>query len=328
MTRWLIAILFGLTWWTIPARADDNRPLSITVIQESPETFRVRWKVPAVIEARHLPEISQAECLEAGPRRRSSDALGHWAEVAWHCPSGIADKAIKIIYPKANPNLATIARFHPADKDQPQTVLMLPHETVLTFAAPGRESGTFRDFIVLGIEHIWIGIDHLLFVAGLVFIARTPRRVLTTVTGFTIAHSITLALSTLDFVRLPIATVEAVIALSIVFLAVEIVKGRRETLTWRRPVVVASAFGLLHGFGFSAALREIGLPQGSFVSSLLAFNCGIEIGQMIFACALLTLFWLFDQIPWKVNKPFPAAKYGGYIIGTTSCFWMFERLTG
>ena len=127
------------------------------------------------------------------------------------------------------------------------------------------------EYTWLGIEHIWIGIDHLLFVACLLFIAKTSRRVLITITGFTVAHSITLALSALDLVRIPTPPVEAAIALSVVFMAWEIAKGNMNSLTHRYPIAVSSSFGLLHGFGFAAVLRDIGLPQDKrFVSDKYA----------------------------------------------------------
>ena len=144
-------------------------------------------------------------------------------------------------------------------------------------------------------------------------------------TGFTIAHSLTLGLAALDLVRLPQRAVEAAIALSIVFLAVEIVKGPRDTLTWRRPVAVAAAFGLLHGLGFANVLREIGLPDGNFVGALVAFNIGIEIGQVIFAglvfAALLAVRRILDRNGTKLPR-----EIAGYALGTLASYWLFERI--
>ena len=151
-------------------------------------------------------------------------------------------------------------------------------------------------------------LDHLLFIAGLIFIARTPRRVLATVTGFTIAHSITLALAALDPATAG-AGDRRVIALSIILLAVEIAKGPRDTLTWRHPIAIASSFGLLHGLGFAAVLHDVGLPQQGLVTALLAFNLGIEAGQVLFAVPVLLIFALARSLQRAGGRP-PSACSG------------------
>lgn len=314
------------------ALADDNRLLTVSIeaiAAENNAGFRVSWKVPVNIEARHVPVLSAPQaCSVVGEQRNWSDPMGHWREEVWRCPDGLPGSEISIQYPLANPNLATIVRYHPADGAEPQTILLQPQDAVFSLSRSGEERGSFADFLILGVEHILIGIDHLLFVAGLIFIAGTVRRVLATITGFTLAHSVTLALSALDLVRLPIAAIEAVIALSIVFLAVEIVKGPRDTLTWRSPIFVASSFGLLHGFGFAAVLKEIGLPSESLVTALLAFNLGIEIGQVVFAGIVLLLLWPLSRIPKRLSIGMFAPRLAGYAVGTLASFWMFERMIG
>ena len=327
--RYLL-ILVAIMVLALPgmARADDNRPLSVSVAQEAAEAFRVAWKIPANVEARNMPALSAQGCAVRGNARNWSDVMGTWREERWTCPDGLASRTIAIDYPLANPGLATIVRYLPLGEAEPRTVLLQPQDSSFVLAQDGDPQGGFVDFVILGVEHIWLGFDHLLFVAGLIFIAGTPRRILTTITGFTLAHSITLALSTLDIIRLPIAAVEAVIALSIVFLAVEIVKGRRDTLTWRRPVLVAGSFGLLHGFGFAAVLREIGLPEDGFIAALLAFNIGIEIGQVIFAGLVMALSWLAARLARRMERELPTAKPAGYGVGCLASYWMFERLAG
>ena len=164
-----------------------------------------------------------------------------------------------------------------------------------------------KTYLVFGVEHILSGMDHLLFIACLIFIAGTWRRILVTITGFTIAHSLTLTLSALELIRLPVPPIEATIALSIVFLAREIALDRRDTLTWRYPIAVSAGFGLLHGLGFASALKDIGLPQTEIPAALLAFNVGVEIGQIMFVSSMLVVFWLitkslkllkFDSVDW------------------------------
>lgn len=322
----LLLLLATLALVSAPALADDNRPLSVSITAQGEDTYRAAWKIPANVEARHLPDLSVRSCEARGRPRQWSDTLGHWREVMWRCPEGIVGVPIDIAYPLANPNLATIVRYRPEDGADPQTLLLQPQDTAFRLAEAGDEGSSFTDFVVLGIEHIWIGIDHLLFVAGLIFVAGTPRRVLATVTGFTIAHSVTLAVAALGWVRLPIAAIEGVIALSIVFLAVEIVKGPRDTLTWRRPMIVASAFGLLHGFGFAAVLAEIGLPRDNALLSLFAFNVGIEIGQMVFALAVMAGLRMLASAARHTAHASQGAKLAGYVVGTLASFWMFERL--
>lgn len=322
---WRLVLLCLLALgWAVPAQADDNRPLSVQIEALGEGVYAARWKIPTNVAARHVPQVAAAGCEPPGHARNWSDPLGHWREERWQCAADPVE--ITIAYPAANPALATIVRFNP--EGEPVRTFVAPAQEERISLASAEASATgWQGFLVLGVEHIWIGFDHLLFVAGLIFIAGTWRRVLVTITGFTVAHSITLALSALDLVRLPIAAIEAVIALSIVFLAVEIVKGPRDTLTWRRPVVVAAAFGLLHGFGFAAVLREIGLPDEGFVAALLAFNVGIEIGQVLFAAVVLGALHLLHRFGPAVARG-KAPRFAGYAVGTLASFWMIERLAG
>ena len=183
---------------------------------------------------------------------------------------------------------------------------------------------------MLGILHILEGIDHLLFVACLLLIAGTGRRILITITGFTIAHSITLLLSALDVVHVPVPPVEASIALSIVFLATEIAKESRDTLTYRYLITVATLFGLLHGFGFAAVLKSIGLPQVEILTGLLFFNVGVEIGQILFVGFIMTIFFGVQAIGNRLlQSTISLAKFEKpivYVIGSIASLWMFERI--
>jgi len=324
--RLLLALVLATLAVASPARADDNRPLTLSLEHEGNGAYRALWKVPANVEARHLPAIAASGCTAQGNPRNWSDSMGHWHEESWRCADGLGGQQVAITYPLANPNLAAIVRYTAQPGADPQTILLQPQDTA--FSVPRAEEGgsVFADFLVLGVEHILIGLDHLLFVAGLILIARTPRRILTTITGFTIAHSITLALAALDVVQVPIKAVEVVIALSIVFLAVEVVKGERDTLVWRKPILVAIAFGLLHGFGFAAVLQEIGLPQGSLVTALLAFNLGIELGQIAFAAVVFGAIAMFEGTAEQRRRMMPVERMAGYGVGVLASTWMFQRL--
>jgi hydrogenase/urease accessory protein HupE len=179
---------------------------------------------------------------------------------------------------------------------------------------------------VLGVEHILAGIDHLLFVLSLLLIVRGFKRIVATITAFTIAHSLTLAAATLGLVDIPGPPVEAAIALSIVFVASEVVRGSRGKpgLTAHAPWVVAFGFGLLHGFGFAGALAEVGLPQKAIPLALLTFNVGVEIGQLLFVVAMLAAGSVLSRLP--LRMPQWGARVAPYAIGTVAMFWVAERV--
>ena len=182
------------------------------------------------------------------------------------------------------------------------------------------------DYLRLGIEHILFGIDHLLFVLALILIVKGTRRLVKTITAFTLAHSITLAAATLGWVHIPPAPVEAVIALSIIFLAVELVHFYRGEAVFssRYPWVVSFVFGLLHGFGFAGALANVGLPPNEIPLTLFLFNVGVEIGQLMFILVVMIVIWIIR----KLFKTFPewSRWVPPYVIGSMASVWFFQRL--
>ncbi len=194
-------------------------------------------------------------------------------------------------------------------------------------AEPGRGQVALTYF-VLGVDHILNGVDHLLFVLALLMVVVGWRKLLGTITAFTVAHSITLALAALGFVDVPGPPVEAIIALSIVFVAAEIVRGRMGNpgLTARLPWIVAFTFGLLHGFGFAGALSEIGLPQSAIPLALFSFNVGVEVGQLIFVAAVLVLYSIARRI--QAKPPEWAWRVPAYGIGGIAAYWMIDRVVG
>jgi hydrogenase/urease accessory protein HupE len=185
-----------------------------------------------------------------------------------------------------------------------------------------------RTYLVLGIHHILTGFDHLLFVLALVLIVPTFRRLLWTITAFTVAHSLTLAAATLGLVHVPQAPVEAVIALSIVFVAAEIVRGLqgRAGLTARAPWVIAFCFGLLHGFGFAGALAQVGLPPRAIPLALFFFNVGVEIGQLLFVGVVLAALALLHRV--QSTRPKWVEALPAYVIGSIAMFWVVQRVAG
>ena len=200
----------------------------------------------------------------------------------------------------------------------------LPQATI-----PARQRGweVAATYLRLGIEHILLGVDHLLFVLGLILITASTRQLIQAITAFTVAHSITLAGATLGFVHVPSAPVEAAIALSIVFVAVEIVHARRGRpgLAARLPWAVSFVFGLLHGFGFAGALSAIGMPAEHIPAALLFFNVGVEIGQLVFVAAVLSLAALV-----RISRA-PLPRWAGlvppYLIGSLAMFWVIQRIS-
>jgi hypothetical protein len=193
-------------------------------------------------------------------------------------------------------------------------------------AGSGSLVSAAKRYTGLGIEHILLGIDHLLFVLALLLIVQGPWMLVKTITAFTVAHSITLGLATLGFVNASPRPVEAAIALSIVFLCVEIVHAHRGRMgvTCRYPWVVAFAFGLLHGLGFAGALSEIGLPPSEIPLVLLFFNIGVEIGQLMFVASVLVLAWVINRV--RIDGEMWTRVVPAYVIGTLATFWFLQRL--
>lgn len=309
----------------VVAQSDDNRPLSITLQQVAPDTWEASRRLPANLPADLLPRLYPPAGCSTSAARLWRDALGTWGAERWACKAPLEGGLLTLAYVDRAPPLATIVRVIAADGHE-QTLLGQPGERQVALPRTRAEPNLFLKFLKLGVEHIWTGVDHLLFVAGLVFVAGSLRRIAFTITGFTMAHSLTLALAALGMVRLPPPAVEAVIALSIVFLAVEIAKGPRHTLTWRQPVFVAACFGLLHGFGFAAVLGQIGLPQTGLVVALLAFNLGVELGQLAFVAAI---YALLHAVSGRLGAEafLRTQRLAAYAVGILASYWMFERLT-
>jgi len=200
---------------------------------------------------------------------------------------------------------------------------------VVAIAAAAGPLEVTRAYLTHGITHILFGYDHLLFVLALMLIVRNTRVLVATITAFTLAHSITLALATLAYAQVPGPPVEATIALSILLLAGEIVRVRRgqPSLTQRRPWIVAFAFGLLHGFSFAGALAGIGLPHGDLPLALFAFNVGVEVGQLAFIAGVLAVLALARRValPAVITRyTYPVVTLG---IGALSAFWLIERVS-
>lgn len=312
----------------------DLRPIFVDVTEETAPAVTVRWKVPGSVERDALPEVSLAgECEAHGDIETLRYPQDYQLTRDYQCPNGVSEHEVILDFPVPNPSLTTIVRVGQRN-GVVHNGLLAPGDYTWGIPAEPDRLAVAANYTALGIEHIWEGWDHLLFVVCLVLVARTVRRVLITITGFTIAHSITLALSTLDLVALPIGPVEAVIALSIVFVAMEIARNRKTGLTYRYPALVATSFGFLHGFGFASVLRQVGLPQTELPTALLFFNVGVEIGQILFVIVLFALghalTYLRGHVQWPVSRLAGAhpEMWAAYAIGTLASFWTVERVVG
>jgi hydrogenase/urease accessory protein HupE len=219
-----------------------------------------------------------------------------------------------------------------------QVTRLTPSTPSFVVEASPRRIEIVRTYLGLGVEHILTGVDHLLFVLGLLMLVRGVGRLVKTVTAFTVAHSVTLTLATLGFVHVPQPPVEAVIALSIVFVATEILRSRRASaagspsLAERQPWLVAFTFGLLHGLGFAGGLSEAGLPQGHIPLALLLFSIGVELGHFSFIAAVIASIALARRAIRRLRPSFSADRLAvirlltPYAIGGTAMFWLIQRI--
>lgn len=196
-------------------------------------------------------------------------------------------------------------------------------------------SGNWREgawrYLCIGVEHILLGVDHLLFVLGILLLVGNVRALVWAITAFTLAHSLTLALSFLGWIQLNSAPVEATIALSILVLAVEVLRSQagKQSFVWRYPWVVCGGFGLLHGLGFAGALADLGVPSNEIPIALLFFNLGVELGQLVFLAGVMGCFygwiWLRHQMAWRLAASDTLKTAGAYLIGSLASFWVLER---
>lgn len=289
------------------------------------DRYEFLWRVPSGGEVPltifvELPD----ECPAAGEPIGWFDNGVRIEKWISHCDGGLTGKTVTIGDLTASVT-DVLVRYERIDGTA-QVVRLTP--TSPDFVATDSESMTevAATYSLLGVEHILLGIDHLLFVLALLMIVEGWRKLVATITSFTVAHSITLAAATLGLVSVPQAPVEAVIALSILFVAMEIVHWRqgRPGFTRQWPWIVAFAFGLLHGFGFAGALSSIGLPDHAIPIALLFFNLGVEAGQLLFIAAALLVWQLLRRMRW----PEWAWRIPVYAIGSMAAFWTIDRIAG
>ena len=322
-TVWLSLLLFSSI-----AVAHEVRPafLRISYAADSlaPDHFEVTWRVPigSAIELTIYVQLPE-HCTTRGDPLVWNDSGVRVAKWISYCPGGLQGHEIGIGDLAASVT-DVLARYERANNTA-QVVRLTPTSPTFTVTESESRIQVATTYAGLGIEHILLGVDHLLFVLALLMIVSGWKKLVATITSFTVAHSVTLAASTLGLVNVPSAPVEAVIALSILFVAMEIVHWRqgRAGLTRRFPWIVAFVFGLLHGFGFASALSGIGLPGHAIPLALLFFNMGVEIGQLVFIAAVFAGLYFIKQIRW----PEWAWRIPVYGIGSLAAFWTIERIS-
>jgi hydrogenase/urease accessory protein HupE len=310
---------------TMQARAHTSLPGYLSVQETSPGSFDIVWKLPtAEGPPPAIYPVFPSRCAISKSLLTEQVAGAIVTHTRIQCgPKGLREAAISI----SGLNLTildVLVKVRFADGTSVQRMLE-PLEPSFIVHDDGKNSIDAWGYFTLGVSHILYGIDHLLFVLGLLLIVRTTGLLLRTITAFTVAHTITLGLSVCGIVHVPTASVEAVIALSIMFLAVELADHQRgnDGLTFRRPWIVAFAFGLLHGFGFAGSLSSLGVPSREIPEALLLFNLGVEAGQLAFVAIFLGFVFSLRtlEIRWPAwTRPVPA-----YAIGSVASFWFIQR---
>jgi hydrogenase/urease accessory protein HupE len=318
----LLVVLGGIP----AARAHESRPAYLEIKESEPGQYTVLWRTP-VLAGRRLPLLLSLPegitNLKPPVVQELNDSLieRRWIDAG---PNGLAGKRVDIKGLQFTITDALV-RFEFLDGRTVQTIVR-PSQPWVEIAATQTRWEVLGTYVVEGIRHILFGADHLLFVLGLLLIVGNRWMLVKTVTAFTVAHSITLAIATLGVADIPALPLNAAIALSILFLGPEIVRVWRgqTSFTIRHPWVVAFAFGLLHGFGFATALTSAGLPRQDLPLALLSFNIGVELGQLAFVALVLALERSFRAL--QVNWPRWVQALPGYVVGSLGAFWTIQRV--
>ena len=322
----LLCILFGGLIHGSIAQAHESRPAYLEINETAPGRYEVLWRtpinagmqLPIVLklpdDTRNIIPPSVTEFSGQQLERRLIDAGN----------DGLAGKRIEFVGLQATIT-DVLVRVQALDGTH-TTTLVHPSQPWVDIPVSQGIIDVARAYLVQGIEHILFGTDHLLFVLGLMLMVRNRWMLLKTITAFTVAHSITLAAATLGYVHVPAPPLNVAIALSIMFVGVEVLRSwQGETsLTLRQPWLVAFAFGLVHGLGFASGLVSLGLPQGDIPVALLLFNVGVEIGQLSFVALILLLMRSFHQL--EIQWPLPVRMMPAYAVGSLGAFWTIDRI--
>lgn len=307
------------------AVAHEVRPGFLELRESDATTYALLWKRPTggEVEIRIAPVVPEG-CQLATPDQQQLTPGAIVVHGMLRCAGGMAGKTIRIAGLETTMT-DVLVRVQHAD-GRVESRLVRPPDPAFTLGAATSGSARALSYLQLGVQHILLGVDHLLFVLGLLLIVRERWMLAKTITAFTVAHSITLAIATLGYASAPLLPLNAAIALSILFLGPEIARVWRgeSSFTIRHPWVVAFAFGLLHGFGFASGLTAMGLPQAEIPLALLLFNVGVEAGQLAFVVLVLLLLRAFSQL--AIVWPRWAQLLPGYVVGSLGAYWTIQRM--
>ncbi len=321
---WRLAVLATLVLVAgSAALAHEVRPGYLELRESDPSNYALMWKRPTggEVEIRIAPVVPDG-CTLTTPDRQQLTPEAVIVHGMLHCDRGLAGKTFRIAGLERTVTDVLVRVEHADGRIESQ--LVRPVNPAYTLGAATNRSQRALSYLQLGIQHILLGVDHLLFVLGLLLIVRQRWMLVKTITAFTVAHSITLAIATLGYASAPAAPLNAAIAMSILFLGPEIVRVWRgeSSFTIRHPWVVAFAFGLLHGFGFASGLTLMGLPRSEIPLALLLFNLGVELGQIAFIALVVLLERAFRTL--QVRWPRPVEALPGYAVGSLGAFWTMQ----
>lgn len=327
MSRFFRAVVVSLVLFATSVAAHESRPAYLQLSLDDSEGVSLSFKAPAVGNMRmSLYPNMPANCAETKAFTKYIIDGAYTESGQLICFGGLIGETVSIDG-LSRTLTDVLVRVERADGST-QVVRLTPSAPSFVVAETPSAFAVANTYLAIGFEHILLGIDHLLFVLALLVLVKGTRTLIWTITAFTVAHSLTLASATLGFVTFPQAPVEAVIALSIVFVASEIAHASqgRPGLTQRKPWIVAFTFGLLHGFGFAGALTEVGLPEQAVPLALLFFNVGVEVGQLSFVAAVILIAAVAKRFLHNIPEWLPTAS--AYAIGTIASFWTIERVVG
>ena len=329
LLRFLFAVVVMMLTVLTPAteaNADEIRPALLDIKEQTTGLFAVTWKVPtrgekALALTPHLPNS-----LELFGSPVIQEVPGALVEHATYKNNSESLTGQTIVIEGLSAVQTDVLLLVQLQDGTQHSAILRPGSAEFTIPLEASKLEIANDYWLMGTIHILEGVDHLLFVLALILLVPNRWKLFKTITAFTIAHSISLGLATLGFINMPPAPTEAVIALSILFLAVEIIHSKqgKTTLTEQYPWVVAFLFGLFHGLGFAGALSEIGVPQNEVPLALLMFNVGVETGQLLFIAVVLILFSLLRRLP--ITLPQGAWRILPYGIGSVAAFWTIDRV--
>jgi hydrogenase/urease accessory protein HupE len=320
----LLFLAASILAMVVGVSAHEVRPAYLQIDQIGQSRFSVLWRTP-ILSGMRLPVLLQfsegIRPVSEPSERRLSDSVVERSVV--DASGGLPGERINFVGLQAT--ITDVLVRVKLEDGTVSTTIVRPSQPWIEIQARQSPLHVAELFVIEGIEHILFGFDHLLFVSALMLIVRNWRALVKTITAFTVAHSITLTFATLGWIALPSGPVEIMIAFSIVLVGAEIVRMERgqSSLTIKWPWVVAFAFGLLHGFGFSGALEDLGLPPDDLPLALFCFNLGVEIGQLMFVATILMAVGALRKF---VEVPRSAIVALAYTIGIVAAFWTIERL--